>query len=101
MHRILLSLFLLPLFLLYAGSAFADDERTDSASLIGKVAEVLDATDGFGQSVESDDGAVFTAYPSRQLPSLKVVLRRSSAPDVPSLNPYDSTLIRAPPACFS
>ena len=101
MHRILVSLFLLPLFLLYAGAAFSGDERADSASLVAQVAEVLDATDGTGLSVEGDDGALFISDLRHQSPSLHMVLRRPSSPDFPAFDHSDSTLIRAPPVCFS
>lgn len=101
MHRILLSLFLLPLLLLCAGAAVSGDEPAGSASMAGQVAEFLDATDGSGHSLESDDGALFISYPRHQLSSLQVVIQRPSAPDFSALHHPDSAPIRAPPASVS
>lgn len=101
MYRILLSLFLLPLLLFYAGAAFSNDEPADSASMVGQVAEVLDATNDSGLSLESDDGALSISYLRPQLPSFQLVLQRLSAPDFATLNHPDSALIRAPPVRFS
>jgi len=101
MHRILLPFFLLSLTLPYAGSAVAGDEEANGNSLIGTVAEVVDATDGSDFTAEGDDGALFTSYLRYQLPSLQMALRRPSPPDILVINQPNSALIRAPPACFS
>jgi len=100
MYRILLSLLLLPLLLLYAGATLACDEPADSAALIGNVAEAVEVTDGSGHAVDSDDSALVTSDRCQPLLSLESALRRPSPSDIPNLNHPGSALIRAPPFCL-
>lgn len=100
MHRILLPLFMLPLFLLFAGAAIADDDCVDSASLVGQVAEVFDAVDVSGPSIEGDDGVLSSPYLRHSMPSPLVALRLPLPSDCPALHRADSAPIRAPPAYF-
>lgn len=100
MHRILLPLFLLPLLLLYAGATFACDEPADSASLIGNVAEAVDATGGSGHAFESDDSGLVTSYQRHPFRLLETTLRRSLSSNLPEPDHSGSALIRAPPVCL-